>query len=146
MAIPVRRPGHSVLPDFTDWFETFPPLFGWRGGAEVQTPRIEEYAEGDQQVIRVELPGIDPEKDLEITVDEGVLTLRAQRSEQTTRKGRSEFHYGSFARAVRLPPGAREDQIEATYADGILTVSVTVGEPKATQRKIQVRRPDGQAG
>jgi HSP20 family molecular chaperone IbpA len=140
MAISVRRSGHSVLPDFTDWFETFPPLFGWRPGAEVRSPRIEDYAEGDQHVIRVELPGINPDEDLDITVDEGVLTIRAERSEQTTDKQHSEFQYGSFVRAVRLPPGAREDQVKASYADGILTIRVTCGEPKATQRKIKVKR------
>ncbi|WP_240677869.1 Hsp20/alpha crystallin family protein [Actinacidiphila soli] len=50
-----------------------------------------------------------------------MLTLRAERSEETEGKHRSEFRYGSFARSVRLPAGARGDQANADYKDGILT-------------------------
>ena len=90
--------------------------------------RVEEYLEGDTCVIRAELPGIDPEKDVEITVGDSMLTItahREERSEQDRPEGfRSEFHYGGFERRIRLPEGATDRDVTATYADGILEVRV----------------------
>jgi HSP20 family molecular chaperone IbpA len=85
--------------------------------------------------LRAELPGIDPEKDVEITVDDGVLTVKAERREEKKEGGRSEFRYGSFARSVTLPAGADEENVAASYRDGILEVrtpikEATKGEPK----------------
>lgn len=89
---------------------------------------VEEYLDGDTCVIRAELPGIDPDKDVEISVSDGVLRLRAEREERTEEKRpegyRSEFHYGSMARNLRLPDGATEADVTATYKDGILEVRV----------------------
>ena len=76
--------------------------------------------------VHAELPGIDPAKDADITVRDGQLTIKAERSEKKESEGRSEFSYGSFVRSVTLPPGADEDDIKATYDKGILTVSVAV--------------------
>lgn len=64
-----------------------------------------------------------PEKDIEISVTDDVLTLCAGRGEQTAVKRRTEFRYGTYARAVRLPAGARWDETAARYTDGILTVT-----------------------
>ena len=69
--------------------------------------RVEEYRDGDDLVVRAELPGIDPDKDVEVTLAEGVLHIQAHREEKSERKEnhgyRSEFRYGSFARNVALP-------------------------------------------
>ena len=80
--------------------------------------------EDGHYVLRAELPGIDPDKDVDTTVRDGRLTIKAERTEKKETKGRSEFSYGSFARSVTLPAGADEDDIKATYDKGILTVSV----------------------
>jgi HSP20 family protein len=82
----------------------------------------------DALVIRAEMPGIDPDKDVEITVADGLLTIRAeQRSESTEEnegRTRSEFRYGSFERTLRVPRDVNVDEITASYKDGILEVRV----------------------
>lgn len=92
--------------------------------------RLEEFVDGDVCVIRAELPGIDPDKDVEITVSDGMLHLQAHREERSEDKQpegyRSEFRYGSVARHIRLPEGATEADVKATYKDGILEVRVPV--------------------
>lgn len=116
---------------FRDMFKTFfnedAPLERMFGGNE-HLMRVEEFLDGETCVIRAELPGIDPEKDVEITVNDGILRLHAERqqsSEEDRPDGyRSEFHYGSLTRSLRLPKGATEADITASYKDGILEVRV----------------------
>src|SRR5687768_14009966 len=93
--------------------------------------RIEEFLEGETYVIRAELPGIDPAKDVTVRCVDGELRLNVERSTERMDSTHSEFHYGSFYRAVPLPAGAREDTITAEYADGILTIKLLIGEPEA---------------
>lgn len=107
--------------------------------------RVEEHREDGAVVVRAELPGVDPDKDIEITVTDGALQLRAHREErhQEEQEGRyrSEFHYGSFSRRVPLPQGASEDDVEATYHDGILEVRVKVEEqPEPAPKAVPVTR------
>jgi HSP20 family molecular chaperone IbpA len=100
--------------------------------------RLEESTEGSAYVVRAELPGIDPGKDVDITVQDGALTVHAERSERETTSHRTEFRYGSFTRAVPLPPGAREEDITASYDKGILTVTVPLEETGTKARRIEV--------
>jgi len=140
MSVPARR--QSLLPDLSDWFDSFPSLMGWRPMASLQAIRVEDFVEGDDYVVRAELPGIDPDNDVEITVQGGVLTIRAERKEETSDKNRSEFRYGSFVRSVRLPDGANEDTVRAAYKDGILTVRVALTQPSADAKKITISRDE----
>ncbi|WP_329241538.1 Hsp20/alpha crystallin family protein [Streptomyces sp. NBC_01478] len=132
-----RLPGWPALPDLFGWVETGFP--GTHAVAGLHHIRIEEHLADGTYVVRAELPGIDPAKDVEITVTEGVLTLRAERSEETTEKHRTEFRYGTFARALRLPAGAQGDEATAAYKDGVLTITVPVPETKAGTRTIPVQ-------
>lgn len=107
--------------------------------------RVEEYIDDKTLVVRAELPGIDPAKDVEISLAEGVLTIRAERQEKTEHKKkdtyRSEFRYGSFVRNIALPAGATEEDVSATYHDGVLEVRVPLGEEaKPEPKKIQITR------
>lgn len=104
--------------------------------------RVEDFVRDGTHVIRAELPGIDPDKDLEVSVANGILTINAERREEFTDKHRSEFHYGTFSRSVTLPAGADEEHIEAMYGHGILEVAVKLAEDTAdkTARKIPVRQ------
>jgi HSP20 family protein len=136
MSILLHRDPKTIFPDLVDWFEepflTLRPYLG-------QPIKVEEYVEGDHYMIRAELAGIDPQKDLEITVGSGYLTIRAERSDKTESKHRSEFRYGSFSRTIGLPAGADEDAVTASYRDGILTISVGLKtEQKAPAKKIEV--------
>jgi HSP20 family molecular chaperone IbpA len=90
-------------------------------------------------MIRAELAGIDPEKDVEVMVGSGYLTIRAERSDKTESKHRSEFRYGSFSRTMGLPANVDEDAVTANYRDGILTISVGLKtEQKVSAKKIEV--------
>ena len=67
--------------------------------------------EGSTLVVRAEVPGIDPDQDVDVSVSEGMLHIRVERLEKSEHKSkdgyRSEFRYGSFARSVALPAGAQ---------------------------------------
>lgn len=134
-----RHPG-SPLPDLSEfWNAVVPsavPVFG------AHPLRVEEALEEGRYVVRVEIPGVDPAKDVEVSVHQGRLTIKAERTEQREEKGRSEFSYGSFARTVALPPGAQQEGIEAVYAKGILTVTVPMGEPESPVKSVEVKSGD----
>ncbi|HUO37086.1 MAG TPA: HSP20 family small heat-shock protein [Mycobacterium sp.] len=136
--LPTPRRSRSVWPEIAEWFAGFPswaearPIFGGH------VMRLEDEMTDGHYEVRAELPGIDPEKDVEITVREGRLTIKAERSEKKDAGGRSEFSYGSFVRTVSLPPGADEDHISATYDKGILTVSVPIAKAEPAEKHIQV--------
>jgi HSP20 family protein len=107
--------------------------------------RVEEFVEDKTLVVRAELPGIDPEKDVDISVVDGSLVIRAEKEEKSEKKDkdsyRSEFHYGSFVRSIALPTGVDEAQIAATYRDGVLEVRVPTGEPiEPAKVKIPISR------
>ena len=97
--------------------------------------RVDEYRDDDVQVIRAELPGIDPDKDVELTVTGGMLRINAERrtEEQTEEKGviRREMRYGSFTRSLPLAEGATDDDIDASYKNGVLEIRVPVAQPAA---------------
>lgn len=110
---------------------------GWPFG-DHHAVRIEDYRENGTYVLRAELPGMDPEKDIQIQVQGTELAIAAERSVETHDKAHSEFYYGKFARTVRLPAGAVPDEISATYEAGILEVTVPV-KPEAGARQIEVK-------
>ena len=130
-----------------DW----PDLFGtrmfdvpatWKDLFDDSDMKVEEFRDDDTLVVRAEMPGIDPDKDVEITVSDGMLHLSAERRSETKtedKKGyRSEFRYGSFSRTVRLPAGAGEEDVKATYTDGILEVRIPIDEKSNGARKIPI--------
>ena len=131
------RTAVSHPPTMWEWFgNSWPAL---RMFEPERMMRLEELVKDDRYIVRTELPGIDPDKDVEITIEDGVLHVHGERREEHTDAQRSEFSYGSFSRSVALPSGADEDDVEATYKDGILEVSVKLGERKPATRKITVQ-------
>jgi predicted unusual protein kinase regulating ubiquinone biosynthesis (AarF/ABC1/UbiB family)/HSP20 family molecular chaperone IbpA len=129
-----------MFPDLADWLEspwTGPPPF-----MASQVFRLEEAIRDDRYVIRAELPGLDPENDIEVTVDGRILTIRAERRQQDGGPYRSEFRYGSLARAVRLPARVDPADVAARYDKGVLEVSVPVGEVKPTGTQIPIENAD----
>lgn len=139
MSTPVRRQPRSLFPEFSELFAGFPSLAGVRPVFDTRVMRLEDEMKEGRYVVRAEMPGVDPAKDIDITVRDGQLTIKAERSEKKEFNGRSEFSYGSFVRTVSLPAGADEDNIEASYDKGILTISVGVSEPKPAERRVQVK-------
>ncbi|HET6713516.1 MAG TPA: Hsp20/alpha crystallin family protein [Actinomycetota bacterium] len=89
--------------------------------------------EGDL-IVHLEVPGIDPEKDVTIQVEDDVLVIRGERStkEEVEDKDyyRMESSFGSFERRLPIPEGVKEDDIVATYADGVLEIVLPGAAPK----------------
>ena len=137
--LPVKHRRRSLLPDISELFTGFPAWANLAPTIDTHLIRLEDEIEDGHYVIRAELPGIDPAKDVDITVTDGQLTIKAERGEKKESKGRSEFSYGSFMRSVTLPAGADEDDIKASYDKGILTVSVAVPEAQPTEKHVQVQ-------
>ncbi|BCY09390.1 Hsp20/alpha crystallin family protein [Actinoplanes sp. L3-i22] len=127
----------SLLPrlfgDMSDWLEVdFPrPL---------PAIRVEDRMTDQEYVLRAELPGMDPEKDVRITALNGVLTVNAERREEKAAAGRTEFRYGLLHRSVRLPATADETAITATYEKGILEITVPLTAPEQGGRQIAITK------
>jgi HSP20 family molecular chaperone IbpA len=133
-----RRETRGIFPELFDWIES--PLTAFRTGTG-QAMRVEKFVVEGDHVIRAELPGIDPDKDVEITVTGGVLRIHAERHEEKKEGHRTEFHYGSFTRSFTLPAATEIDAIKASYDKGILTVRVPMPKAaKAEAKRITVEK------
>lgn len=101
--------------------------------------RIEDFRDNGSYVVRAELPGLDPEKDITVTVEGNELSITAERTAQRHEGAHTEFSYGSFARTVRLPGGVDVNAITARYDAGILEVTVPMpAAPKTTKVAVDV--------
>ncbi|HEY0949498.1 Hsp20/alpha crystallin family protein [Nocardioides sp.] len=126
------------LADMVDWLESGPSIALRDGDRFV---RVEDFERDGSYVVRAELPGVDPDQDIEVSLEGDYLTIRGERHEEIREKNRSEFRYGSFSRSLRMPPGADASAVQATYRDGILEVVVPLGEERP-QTQIPVVRTD----
>jgi HSP20 family protein len=124
---------------FDEWMRMMPfrPMAfpRWLEGGDLI--RVEEYREDGALVVRADLPGIDPDKDVELTVAGGMLHIEAERRKEEKReeKGyvRREVRYGSLSRSLPLPEGVTEADISATYKNGVLEIRIP--EPKHQEAK-----------
>jgi HSP20 family protein len=116
----------------------------FEGDWDAAAMRVEEYREGNTLVVKAEMPGVDPDRDVDISVADGVLHIQVEREETTEHKDkngyRTEFKYGSFARDITLPSGSRDADVAASYRDGVLEVRVPISEQAQTRSKIPVTR------
>jgi HSP20 family protein len=129
-------------------------------------PAMDVSARGQDLVIKLEIPAVDIEKDVDISVDEGMLRISGKRSEERTEDKEGhyvrEMRYGSFERSLPLPEGVGADAVKAEYRDGILEVTVTDGAkqlarpeaqhirisrgPGSQQRPIEAQTSEGSSG
>ena len=98
-----------------------------------------EASTGDKgYTISMELPGVD-ESDVDLTVDNGVVTVKGEKKTEREEKGEtwyfSERQYGSFSRSFRLPSDADEAGVTADLKDGVLKIVVPKAEPEAESAK-----------
>ena len=111
----------------------------WRG-----YPLVDAWLEKERLHFRAEVPGLKPDE-IEVTVHEGELVIKGQRSFEKTTEERSylirEVGGGWFERRFRLPEGLDAEKIEATYTNGVLDVSFPASE-KMQPRKIPVKGPE----
>jgi HSP20 family protein len=122
--------------DFDRLFrEAFSPVFG-EGELSTRTwaPPVDIYENGDNLVLKAELPGVDP-KDVEIRVEDSTLYLKGERKFEKEAKEenyhRVERSYGTFTRSFSLPNSIDSDKVAAEYKDGILTLTM----PKREEAK-----------
>ena len=97
-----------------------------------------EVSETDRELkVEAELPGMD-EKDVEVLLDNGALTLRGEKRSETEDKSRriSERYYGRFERQIPLPVEVQEDRISASFKKGVLTVSL----PKSAEASQRIKK------
>ncbi len=92
------------------------------------TPASEVFRDGDDAVVAVELPGLDPTRDVTVEVEKGHLVIRGERRQQNDaqiqRGSVRERRYGSFRRVFRLPDHVGPESLAASYDAGVLTVRV----------------------
>ena len=128
----IQREMNRLFDDFfnRDYFvEPFRGMGEWRPALDV--------AETDKAVIvKAELPGLES-KDVEVSLSGDVLTVKGEKREEKEEKTKS-FHrversYGSFQRAVRLPAPVLGDQVEVTFKNGVLTITLPKSEEAKTK-------------
>jgi len=104
-------------------------------------PVCDVFARAGDLVVRMELPGIDPKSDVQVTVEDGVLCLSGERRQDAATKEagyyRRESSYGAFERRITLPEGMKIGDVIASYDNGVLEVVI----PKAAQLREPVRIP-----
>lgn len=133
----------------------FEPLWGrptleidrWlkEGVFEGFTPAAEIVKDGEDAVVRLELPGVDVAKDVNVEVDRGHLVIHGERrdehaDEDPAKDGRTlrEVRYGSFRRSFKLPAHVACDAISASYDAGVLTVRVAGAHKGAEAQRIEI--------
>ena len=118
-------------------FESRLPTFGQLPGFSGAWPNV-EISETDNQVkVTAEIAGMD-QKDIEVLLDDGVLTLRGEKRSETEDKDRqfSERFYGRFERRIPLGYEVEEDKVAASFKNGVLTVTL----PKSATAQSKVKR------
>lgn len=104
------------------------------------TPRVDVREEEGRYVILADIPGVDS-KDIEISMDKGVLTIKGERKSETTAENvkltRVERRHGAFERSFALPDSADADAITASGKNGVLEIAIPK-KAQAAPRKIAV--------
>lgn len=96
------------------------------------SPSMDIVRDEGELTIMTELPGIDPDEDVEITIEDDILTIQGEKTEERETKEDDRYlherRYGSFMRRIPLPDGVSPDKVSAAYDKGVLTVRVTLPE------------------
>ena len=104
-------------------------------------PPVDIFEKGDQLVIRAEIPGVRAEN-MEVRVENGVLTLHGERKQETEVKAENAYRmervYGTFTRSFSLPTTVDAAKVAATCKDGVLEVTVPKAET-AKPKKVEIK-------
>lgn len=127
----------SFWPSFYEPFRSFGTRL-----SEWLAPASEAFSDDKSYRIAIELPGVE-EKDIEVTVDEGMVTVKGEKKESREEKGDtwyfSERQFGSFSRTFRLPADADQGKVSADLKAGVLTLTVARAAPEAAKsRKVPI--------
>ena len=114
------------------------------GVSRTHAVAMDAYRKGDSFVVQVDLPGVNPDQ-IELTVENNVLTIAAERTAPTTQEGverlLAERPYGRFTRQIFLGTDLDAERISADYASGVLTVAIPIAE-HAKPRRIEISSRD----
>lgn len=124
--LPFFRWGRDVDRLFENFFEERLPAAMW-GNGKGFLPALDVRETDKALIVEAELPGLKP-NEFEVKVEEGVLSIRAERKEEKDEKTKTvhriERHYGVMERKLALPTNVEAEKVEATYRDGVLTVTL----------------------
>jgi HSP20 family protein len=125
---------------FDDFFRT-PSLtrFGeFGGGLSVNWPSIDVKDKDNELLVTAEVPGL-TEKDVELFVDNGMLTIRGEKKAEHEERGYSERFFGKFERQIPLPSSVDEAHCKADFHDGLLTIHLPkTKEAEEARKKIPI--------
>jgi len=137
--VTLHREMNRLFDDVFNRFEGGLPSVFNRGlfGAGEGWPSLEVNATDNEVRVTAELPGLE-EKDVEILVDDDVLTIRGEKKAETEEKERgfSERYYGRFERRIALPFEVDDQKAEAAFNNGVLTVTL----PKSPRAEEKAKR------
>jgi HSP20 family protein len=112
------------------------------GNGTTWSPAVDVFTRGKDLVVRAELPGVNPEKDIDVSYADGMLTISGERRHQDKVEDqdfyRFESSYGSFLRRIPLPESVKVDDIRAVYEDGVLEVVVPGAASMTTPKRIPI--------
>lgn len=123
-----------------DWMADFEPF---RLSGAAQAPSVDVSETDRSYEIKAELPGVDG-KDIELTLKDNVLSLKAEKKSERDEKGKdyhlSERRYGVFQRAFQLPDNVDADTISTAFSKGVLTITLPKTEKVSpSTRRIEVK-------
>ena len=125
---------------FNPWRD-FDRLFGVPGEARAWKPAIDIAETDESYILTGDLPGLS-QKDIEVRVEDGTLTIRGERKAEDSgdrpRFRHLERRHGKFRRTFRLPSDVNEDKVGASYEHGVLVVTLPKQEPAETARIITI--------
>lgn len=141
----LRHEVDRLFDDFHPFGMRFPLSRGFRSPdfAWPTTPAVDLTEKDGRYEITAELAGMD-EKDIDVKVANGVLTIKGEKTEEKKEEKKdyhlSERRYGAFQRSFRVPDGVDSDKIEASFAKGLLTVKLPkTAEAVKSEKKIEIK-------
>ncbi len=129
---------------FEHGWPNWPRRWPSAGRAELMVPELDVHDNGKQLTIEVELPGVE-EKDVSVTLANGILTIKGQKKSEREEKKENYFmaerSFGSFERSLRMPDTIDEDKLEAKFDKGVLHI-VAQKRPDAVkaEKKIEIKK------
>ena len=137
-----EHPFEMLHREINDLFDGYYRGFGGLGRRMAGSAGFELSETDDEIRVKAELPGMD-EKNIEVSLDEGVLTIRGERKDEREEKKRnyqvSEMSYGSFQRSIPLSAEIDHDKVKAVFKRGVLTLTLPkTGPAKPDHKRIPV--------
>lgn len=114
------------------------PLFSQNYGYEI-APKFEVYEDKDSFYVDAELPGVSKD-DIKVSLQDGILSINGSKKKDEEKNNKNYFiaerRYGSFTRSIKLPDNLRENEIGASFENGLLMLKIAKSEPQVTKEML----------